>query len=279
MKTDRELTPTERLEEERDFLLRSLDDLDAEHEAGNVDAETYTRLHADYTARAAAAVRALRDGVDARPQEPRPSTRRRVLTIGGLVAFAVVTAVVLAYTLGARLPGQGVSGRAPGDAAPVARRRSALEAAVRRRPDDPSAHLDLARFRLARQDLAGALKEYDRAARLAPGDAEPRAYGGWILFLVSQRAPSTERDVLVAGAVTRLDAAVAVSPSYPDARFFRGMLRLRALGEASAAVPDFQAYLVLAPDGPLADQVRQVLAQAVAASRGAPAGSKPPTQP
>ncbi len=49
-------------EEERDFLLRSLDDLDAERAAGNIDDETYERLHDDYTARAAIAVRAMQGG-------------------------------------------------------------------------------------------------------------------------------------------------------------------------------------------------------------------------
>ncbi len=38
-------------EEERDFLLRSLDDLESERAAGNIDDETYQRLHDDYTAR------------------------------------------------------------------------------------------------------------------------------------------------------------------------------------------------------------------------------------
>jgi len=57
----------ERLEAERDFLLRSLDDLEGERAAGGIDDESYSRLHDDYTARAAAAIRALRDGVDARP--------------------------------------------------------------------------------------------------------------------------------------------------------------------------------------------------------------------
>src|SRR5262249_38766367 len=56
-----------RLEAERDVLLKSLDDLEAEHAAGGIDDESYQTLRDDYTARAAAVIRALRDGVDARP--------------------------------------------------------------------------------------------------------------------------------------------------------------------------------------------------------------------
>src|ERR1044071_7059735 len=86
----------EQLDRERDFLLRSLDDLERERDKGTIDDESYERLHADYTARAAAVIRALRDGVDTRPVAPRVSNRRRVLTLAGVVAFGVIVAVALA---------------------------------------------------------------------------------------------------------------------------------------------------------------------------------------
>ena len=41
------------LEEEREFLLRSLRDLEREREAGDIDDDDYRTLHDDYTARAA----------------------------------------------------------------------------------------------------------------------------------------------------------------------------------------------------------------------------------
>ncbi len=52
------------LEEERDFCLRSLRDLDAERDAGDIDAADYVTLRSAYVARAAAALRAL-DAADA----------------------------------------------------------------------------------------------------------------------------------------------------------------------------------------------------------------------
>ena len=61
------------LEEERDFLMQSLDDLELEHESGGIDDESYEELHDDYTARAAAVIRTLRDGSTSR----RPRRRRR----------------------------------------------------------------------------------------------------------------------------------------------------------------------------------------------------------
>jgi hypothetical protein len=49
----------ESLELEREFLLRSLADLDAEHEAGDIEDDDFQSLTDDYTARAATVLRAL----------------------------------------------------------------------------------------------------------------------------------------------------------------------------------------------------------------------------
>src|SRR5699024_2899460 len=49
------------LEDERDFLLESLRDLDAEFESGDLDEEDHEALRDEYTARAAETLRAIRD--------------------------------------------------------------------------------------------------------------------------------------------------------------------------------------------------------------------------
>ena len=59
----------ESLEEERDFLLRSLADLDAEHQAGDIDERDYRTLTDDYTARAAAVLHAI-DALSSPSQGP-----------------------------------------------------------------------------------------------------------------------------------------------------------------------------------------------------------------
>src|SRR5450631_64001 len=96
-------TGQERLEAEREFLLRSLDDLEGEHDAGGIDDASYQRLHDDYTARAAAVIRSLRDGDRETPREGDRGGRRRVLLIGAIVVFAALAGVALATALGARL--------------------------------------------------------------------------------------------------------------------------------------------------------------------------------
>ena len=96
------------LQDERDFLLRSLDDLEVERGAGAIDDETYATLHADYTARAAAVLRAMERGDD-RVASTGDDARAGRLKVGvwiGVVAFAVIAAVSLSYAMGARMPGQ-----------------------------------------------------------------------------------------------------------------------------------------------------------------------------
>jgi cytochrome c-type biogenesis protein CcmH/NrfG len=247
----------EALEEEREFLLRSLDDLDAERAEGNVDDETYARLHADYTARAARVIHRLDgDPVAALTDAPPVSTRRRVLAVTAIVVFAVVAGVALAYGLGARLPGQTITGNQSASTQQSARTQLAeLRRTVKAHPDDAAARLELAQALMGAQDGAGALRQFREAARLDPTNPVPFAYSGWLIRL--QGFPDQGS--------TLIDKAISLDPSYPDARFFKGVILFRDQAQPEAAIAQFQRYLVAAPDSPLAPQVRQLLAQAVEA--------------
>lgn len=250
------------LADERDFLLRSLADLDRERDDGNLDDAQYATLHADYTARAAGVLRAIERGESAatvRPPADRRSRRRAALVWSGVIAFAVLAAVSLSFALGARLPGQLASGNVgtqggggQGDA--IAR----LEAAVQARPDDPAPHRALARAYLSQRAYAKALEQFDAVVRIVPDDVEAHAYGGWIVRLAG----------LPDEGLQRIQRAVDLDASYPDAHFFRGIIYLRDKGDPAAAIPEFQLYLAARPDGAQSDAVRQLLAGAVAATSG-----------
>ena len=270
-----------RLERERDFLLRSLEDLDREREKGAIDDESYARLHDDYTARAAAVIRMLRDGVDALPVAPPTSTRRRVLTVVGIAAFVLVVALVLGAALTDRLPGQTSSGNTGatestgggenGNGITIDERRERLQARVASNPDDVASRLLLARYLEADGDLAGALVQYDEVLARAPQSAEAQAQAGRILYLTAQAAVKSDPssvDGLVAGALARLDRAVEIDPSYPDARFFRAIVGANEYGEFAAAQNDLQRYLILAPQGQFVEQARELLAQVTSAVEG-----------
>lgn len=281
-----------RLENERDFLLRSLDDLEREREKGAIDDESYERLHDDYTARAAAVIRSLRDGVDERPTAPPTSTRRRFLTAAGIVVFLLVVGATLTYFVTSRGAGETATGNS-GAAQPtgasrgsggitVEQRRQRLLDAVTADPDDLASRLLLARYLEAGGDLAGALQQYDEVLVRNPQSAEAEAQAGRILYITALAAVKSDPgsvEGLVQQSRARLDRAVEIDPSYPDARFFRAIVLANEYGDFTRAQGDLQRYLVLSPQGQFADQVRSLLAQVTAAIDGTPLPTTTTTAP
>src|SRR5688500_13837142 len=92
--------------DQREFLLRSLEDLEREHDAGDIDDDDYRALKDDYTARAAAALRAERAAAAASPR----AGGRGLVALGGIVLFAVVAGLLVAQASGRRNPGDTVTG-------------------------------------------------------------------------------------------------------------------------------------------------------------------------
>ncbi|MDP9463513.1 MAG: hypothetical protein M3P52_02720, partial [Actinomycetota bacterium] len=108
--------PLAELEEQRRFLLRSITDLDREHQYGDVDDHDYATLRDGYTARAASVLRAIEAGQTAIPQ--RRSPRKPAVLAAWIVGTVVVASLagwLVARTSGQRLPGQSITGGLPGD--------------------------------------------------------------------------------------------------------------------------------------------------------------------
>jgi cytochrome c-type biogenesis protein CcmH/NrfG len=264
----------EALEAERDFLLRSLDDLEEERAAGNVDDGTYHELHDDYTARAAAVIRSLDAGTDVSiPAPPRASTRRRVLTAGGILAFAILAAVLLSHAVGQRRPGQTITGNAQVGGSPTTTDPgAALAAAVKRQPNSYAAHIAYARYLMTTNAYAEAVPEFGAAIRLDPQQPEPPTYAAWAGALVSQQLPAgSTRQQLLSAALERIDAVIKDHPKYPDAYAFKGVILFDFEHDARDAVPSFQQFLLLTDESnPLRSQVLDVLADAEKAAKAAP---------
>ena len=247
------------LESERDFLLRSIKDLETERDAGNLDDDRYRELKDDYTARAAAVLRSIEEGRQSVATAAPPVGRKRKLVTGGaILAFVVVAALALAAATGTRHEGQ----TSTGNAQSADGRRAALEKQVRDHPDDPAAHLVFGRYLLEAQDWTEAVKQYLLAAKLDPKNPEANAYAGWMLYQAAANAEPTTKGELTSSALDRLDKAVAASDTYADAFFFRGMVKFRGAGDARGAIPDFERFLTLVPEGPLNENVKAVLEQA-----------------
>jgi tetratricopeptide (TPR) repeat protein len=256
------------IEAERDFLLRSLDDLEAERADGNVDDETYRTLHDDYTARAAAAIRSLDAGTDLMPEpEPSGSKAMRWLTIGGIVVFALVAAFLLTRAAGQRRPGDTITGRSNGSAATGATGTSpgaALAAAAKANPRSYAARIAYARYLLQTGDLIDAVHEFGAATRLDPSQPEPPTYAGWAGALLAQQVKSAEaRRPLLDASLERVSEVTRTHPDYPDAHALKGVILYRMQGDAKDAIPEFQKFLVLTDaSNPIRDTVLSVLAQA-----------------
>jgi tetratricopeptide (TPR) repeat protein len=238
----------EELAAERDFLLRSLDDLELERAAGNIEPAEYDRIKDDYTARAAAVLRAMRDGIDTRVQPAPLSGRRRGVVIGGIVVFALIAAFLLTTALGNRLPGQSVTGNA-----------QTIDAA--------QARITKATGLMNKNDYFGALKEFDAAYKLDPKNALARAYTGWMVFLLRS---AVDEKASVAKAQQLEDDAIALSPSFPDAHFFKGMVLLQGKQDPAGAAAEFEKFLQIVPTGPEADRVRALLQQATTTTTRSP---------
>lgn len=239
--------------EERDFLLRSLDDLERERAAGDLDDGDYRTLKDDYTARTAAVLRAIDDAAApvaapttaaaaAAAAPPRNRLRPAVWTLG-VVAVAVSAGLLVAQSSGERLPGAPASGSIT--------------------PTGPSQKLNEARVLVGEGKAAEAIKVYDEVIAADPRNAEALAYRGWLVRLVGR---STGDQALLERGYEFVTRAVEADPQYPDAHFFRGMMLYQDKNDPAAAIPEFRAFLGLDPPQDMVPLVEGVLKEAMEAT-------------
>jgi tetratricopeptide (TPR) repeat protein len=262
------------LEEERDFLMKSLDDLELEKESGGIDDESYAALHDDYTARLAAALRSLRDDVDVAPKTKSPTRsnrRNRILMIVAVIVFAVVAGVSLAYAVGARLPGQTGSGNSGSTLtasqkaaqAKLKHQITSLQDQVNAAPDDYDLRLKLSLAYERNDDVVNALKQSDAAITIDANRAEAHTNSARLLFLISSQLPSKDaQQQYVAQALAGFSKAIEVNPAYADSYYYRAVLYYLALQDYARAQVDLQNYLLKDPTGKWAERARSVLADA-----------------
>jgi tetratricopeptide (TPR) repeat protein len=275
----------ESLEAEREFLLRSLDDLDNELLAGNIEPDKYRVLHDDYTARASAVIQSIADGVarDA-PGAPRVPRAMRAVTIGGIVAFAVLAAILLAHAVGARSPGGEITGDSQSKGTPTsvseAAALAAAKAAATAQPTSYDAQISYARELMATGDLPTAIEEFVTSSQLDPTQAEPLAYAGWLTALVAQQVTvAATQKTLLDSAAKNLDQAIAADPTYPASYVFKGLLLSQIEKKPCAGAVALQEYLATAPaNDSMRPEVLTALAKAVTAGK-CPAAITSPTSP
>lgn len=206
----RELTVDElaALEDQRDFLLRSLDDLEEEHAAGDVEDHDYEVLRQDYTARAAGVIRTI-EAQRTRVASPRRSRGRRQLfiAVAGVVLFALGAGLLVAQSAGRR----SASDQVTGDIRTTTRNQldDALGLAAEGRYDD-------------------AIAIYNDILDSQPEHVEAMSYKGWVQVLSGD----------IDDGVVALTNASRIDPDYPDAHAFLAVAFWR-LGNADTDQADY----------------------------------------
>jgi len=205
------------LADERDFLLRSLDDLEREHDAGDVDDTDYATLRDDYTARAALVIRSIE--AEQTGSEPPRTPRRWGRTVGWVAAIVVFG--VLAGVLVARMSGS----------------RRGSETATGDVRDNTLQLLNDARDAMGNQKFDEAIDLYDKALDLSPTNAEALAYRGWSRYQKGDDDAAANADV---------DAAIAADPTLPDAQVFKTIFLTEA-GDFTSAAAQLKVFDALNP--------------------------------
>jgi len=199
------------LEREREFLLASLDDLDDERSAGDLDEHDYQGLSDDYTRRLAEVARSIEQERTAFAEvETKLSGRQRALTVAAVVVVAVLAGILLARASGFRSPTDSVTGDIRQSSAGLLNEADTLT----REGEWPQAII-----------------LYNEVLEISPANVEALTYRGWL----TARLGDNE-----AGLVD-LSEAVAVDPDFPDARVFSAIVLddLQRFGEAAEQIEAF----------------------------------------
>lgn len=194
------------LEEERDFLLRSLEDLEAELEVGDIDEQDYAELKDDYTRRAAEVIRSIEAQRAAFQSTPRVGGRQIVAWVVGLAILGGLSGVLIARSSGARSANDSFTGDV----------RSSVVSL-----------LNEARSLFSTPDRwAEAIEIYDEALQQQPSNVEALTYRGWLRYRSGEPADTVLADFEEVG---RLDA------TYPDATVFHAIVLADEGDHAAAA--------------------------------------------
>ena len=197
-------------------MLRSITDLDREHQYGDVDDHDYQTLRDGYTARAATVLRAIEAGQEQAAQ-PRPRRPKVIAAwVVGTVAVACLAGWLVARTSGQRLPGQAISGGLPGD--------------------EVAQKLTEARQFLG-VDAQQAIIRYQQVLELEPDNSEAMTYTGWLIAQSGSTAAGAGAEIL--------RNAIKLDPTYADPHCFLAITSAQFLQPPDLATARSEAQACL----------------------------------
>ncbi|MFZ0171042.1 MAG: hypothetical protein WAL04_05095 [Acidimicrobiales bacterium] len=260
--------------DEAEHVRKSLEDLDREHGAGELDGADYESLRANYEERAALIEAALEGVAPPGPNEStrsetatgaRPGARRWLASPKHRMVFGWSAAGC--FALAALLVSLSLAKVAPFASAPP----TTLSVA-----DQVRIELAEAGVLASNKQLVQAVAVYDRVLALDPEQPEALADGGWIVRLAGL---SDDSKRVVAGGDDEIAAAVRVAPGYALARAYDGVALYDDAHSPNAAATEFTAMLDDDPSAALVDSVRSTARAAYRTSGLAvPAAFSPATR-
>jgi hypothetical protein len=252
------------LMEEGGFLRRSLEDLDRERAAGDLDTADYEALRVSYEGRWRAIEAILQDldasGVTDQPEAAQPETAGDAKRAPGarswlssrrhrlLLGWSAAVCFALAGTL---------VGLALADVEPFAQ-SPPLSLATQIRIE-----LGEAGTLAANHEIVQAVSVYDKVLELDPQQPEALANGGWLVRLAGLSSRSSR---LVTAGDAEIATAVKVAPGYALARAYDAIALYQDEHSAGAAVSEFKAMLADQPSATLSASVRTVASAAYSAA-------------
>ncbi len=275
------------LDERRRAVLRSLEEIDADREAGNLSEADYKALRRRYEREAAlvlaqldAAEPAARTERSAEAGVPTPARWRvpgAVSWVAGIAAFAALSVVVLTSSLRPRAEGDTITGTIPGVGGPGGpggpgepgepgnagslvpidvERMAALEEIIAADSSDVESLVELGHLYLASQRFREVAQLSMKALSLDPHTPGALAHLGMVLVAADH---SDE-------ALTSFDRALEIDPHFAEALLYRGIVSFRA-GDFEGAVESWERYLAVAPQDADLSRVRAMLQGARQAAR------------
>lgn len=180
------------LEEERTFLLRSLDDLDAEFAAGDIDEADYEGLKDDYTRRAAEVIRSIDARQAAFRRAPGVRWRQVLVWLVGLAILGGLSGALIARSSGARSGNDTITG-------------GVRQSEITRLNEAQTLFSDPERW-------DDAIAIYDSVIDDNPSSTEALTYRAWLRYRIG--APGDE-------VLADLEEVARLDSSYPDGAVFR----------------------------------------------------------
>lgn len=205
------------LQEQREFLLKSLRDLEQEHKFGDLDDQDFESLRKDYVSRTALVIKQIESfnsDKQVPQQEPKQkSFRRSAITTLVVLVFASLAGWFVAAQSGQRLSGDSLAGSIEDSTASILSRARATNFV------DPKAAIEL----------------YTEVLAIDPDNVEALTYRAWLLALISRNAGDEVKQLAFSSASNDLKRAIALDSEYPDAHCFLGITLFRLAGDPQGA--------------------------------------------